>query len=91
MRTWWMRRIRLRAAAVVVSHPCDSPSINKDVWAAIGLYRAVTVGIADAVDRFSVYKNIRAAGNRRRAAGMRIADPYNGWHVFAPPYGFTRK
>ena len=85
-----MWRVRLRAAAVVVSHPCDSPSIDEEVWASLGLHRSVTVGISDAVDRFSVYKNIRAAGNRRRAAGMRITDPDNGWHV-RTPYGFTRK
>ena len=90
MRAWRMRRVRLRAAAVVIPPPCNSPAIDKEVRAAIGLDRAVTVGIADAVDRFSVYKNIRAAGNRRRATGVRIADPYNCWHV-RTPYGFTRK
>ena len=85
-----MRRIRLRAAAVVVSHPCDSPAINKDVRAALCLHRPMTVGIADAVDRFPIYKDVRAAGNRRRTAGVRIADPDNGWHI-RTPYGFTRK
>ena len=85
-----MRRVRLRTAAVVVSHPCDSPAIDEEVRAALGLHRPVTVGIADPVDRFSVYKNIRTAGNRRRTAGVRIADPDNGWHI-RTPYGFTRK
>ena len=85
-----MRRIRLRAAAVVVSHPCDSPSIDEEIWATLGLHRPVTVGIADAVDRFPIYKDVRTASNRRRAAGVRIADPDNGWHI-RTPYGFTRK
>ena len=90
VRTWWVRRVRLRAAAVVVPQPCDSPSIDKEIRAALGLHRAVTVGIADPVDCFPIYKDVRAAGNRRRTAGVRIADPDNGWHI-RTPYGFTRK
>ena len=90
MRTWWVRRIRLRAAAVVVSHPCDSPAIDKEVRAAIGLDRPVTVGIADAVDRFAIYKGIWTAFCGNSAACVRIADTDNSWHVFTP-YGFTRK
>ena len=90
MRTWWMRRVRFRAAAVVIANPCDSPAIDEDVRAALGLHRPVTVGIADPVDCFPIYKDVRAAGNRRRTAGVRIADPDNGWHV-RTPYGFTRK
>ena len=85
-----MRRVRLRAAAVVIPHPCDSPSIDKEVRAAIGLDRAVTVGIADAVDRFSVYKGIWTAFYGNSAAGVRIADPDNSWHAVSS-YGFTRK
>ena len=85
-----MRRVRLGAAAVVISHPCDSPAINKEVRASLGLYRPVTVGIADAVNCFPIYKDVRTAGNRRSAACVRIADPDNGWHV-CTPYGFTRK
>ena len=85
-----MRRIRLRAAAVVVSHPCDSTAIDEKVWAALGLHRPVTVSIADAVDRLAVYKNIWTAFYGNSAASVRIAAPDNGWHI-RTPYGFTRK
>ena len=83
-----MRRVRLRAAAVVVSHPCDSPAINKDVWAALCLHCPMTVGIAYAVDRFAVYKGIWTAFYGNSAAGVRIADPDNSWHDISS-YGFT--
>ena len=87
MRTWWMRDA---VTAMAVSHPCDSPAIDEEVRAALGLCCAMSVGIADPMDRFSVYKDVRTAGNRRSAAGVGITDPDNGWHGFTP-YGFTRK
>ena len=90
MRTRRMRRIRLGAAAVVVSHPCDSTAIDEKVWAALGLHRPVTVSIADAVDRLAVYKNIWTAFYGNSAAGVRISDPDNSWHDISS-YGFTRK